>query len=177
MSPQRTTLDARALFIRHLDLRRARGGRGVVPCIFHKDRTPSLSVDVDRGLFNCFACGERGGVRRFAELVGERSAAAGPRNSPNLINFLQRRTPAESELQQARRRVMDDERRRQAKMARWRPYLCTMAWLRRQEAVIAQVRATATDDAAGWQALEYAAVLERFVQARTAEIEAGGRIA
>jgi hypothetical protein len=48
--------------------------RGLVHCCFHKDHTASLSVDLDRGLFNCFGCGAQGGVRKFAELVGEAPA-------------------------------------------------------------------------------------------------------
>ena len=162
-------MNGRALFARHLDLSRVRGSRGVVPCIFHKDRTPSLSVDLDRALFHCFACGEQGGARRFAELVGERPAAV-PR----------RATACESELQLARRRVMDDERRRQERMKDWWPILRGMTWMRRQEQAIAAVRAHVTDDEAGWNALDDAATLERYVASKTAEAEAilaSGRVA
>jgi CHC2 zinc finger len=76
--PQERT--ARELFERHLNLRPLRQrSRALVHCIFHADRTASLSVDLERGLFHCFGCGVHGGVRRFAELVGEiplRSTAA-----------------------------------------------------------------------------------------------------
>src|SRR5262249_484366 len=44
---------------------------GLVRCIFHAEQTPSLSIDTERGLFHCFGCGVGGGVRKFAELVGE----------------------------------------------------------------------------------------------------------
>jgi len=61
-----------ALLHRHgAVLARVRGSRGVIPCLFHEDRHPSLSIDLDRGLFNCFTCGAQGGLRRFAELTGE----------------------------------------------------------------------------------------------------------
>jgi CHC2 zinc finger len=60
------------LFGRHLDLRPlGHRRRGQIRCIFHEDRTPSLSVDLDRGLFHCFGCNVGGGQRRFSELVGE----------------------------------------------------------------------------------------------------------
>src|SRR5262245_15574688 len=61
------------LFERHLDLTPLRGRpRGVTFCRFHPDRKHrSLSVDLERGLFHCFACGVGGGVFRFARLVGE----------------------------------------------------------------------------------------------------------
>jgi len=40
-------------------------------CIFHPDRTPSLSINVEAGVFHCFGCGQSGGVKDFARLVGE----------------------------------------------------------------------------------------------------------
>jgi hypothetical protein len=164
------TADARELFARHLDLSPLRHRpRGVVKCIFHRDKTASLSVDVDKGVFHCFGCAEQGGVRRFAQLVGERAAERWPASRP-----------WESELQQARRRVIDEERWRQMRMAEWAPLLHAMTWLRTMERLIASVRARVPDDVAGWEALDDAAVLERFVDAKTAEIEgllAAGRVA
>jgi hypothetical protein len=64
-------MDARALFGQYLDLAPLKGrSAGLVRCCFHgEDRHPSLSVDLDRGLFHCFTCGIGGGVRRFAEAV------------------------------------------------------------------------------------------------------------
>jgi hypothetical protein len=47
-----------------------------------------------------------------------------------------------------------------------------MAWMHRQERAIQTVRATAADDEAGWSALDDAATLERYVESKTAEIEA-----
>jgi len=38
---------------------------------FTTKRPPSLSIDLERGVFHCFGCGSGGGVKRFAELVGE----------------------------------------------------------------------------------------------------------
>lgn len=49
-----------------------RGSRGRVKCPFHDGKTDtSLSIDTDKGVFYCFGCGVKGGVRAFAELVGE----------------------------------------------------------------------------------------------------------
>ena len=152
------SLDARTLFARHLDLSGLRGDQGLVRCIFHRDRSPSLSVNLADGIVHCFACGKAGGVRRFAELVGEGGAAS-------------EKPSRESVLQQARRRVMEAERRRRTRMGEWSSYLRAMVWLRRQERAIAAVRANATDDPAGWDALDDAATLERFVELRSAEIE------
>jgi len=35
--------------------------RVLVPCCFHEDDTPSLSIDLTDGWFNCFGCGVKGG--------------------------------------------------------------------------------------------------------------------
>ncbi len=35
-------------------------GRVMVNCCFHDDRTPSLSIDLTDGWFNCFGCGAKG---------------------------------------------------------------------------------------------------------------------
>lgn len=47
------------------------GPRGTGLCPFHNDKNPSLSIDFERGIFHCFGCGQSGGVKKFAELVGE----------------------------------------------------------------------------------------------------------
>ena len=64
---------AYSLFSRHLDLAPLKGRpAGLVRCCFHQpDRHPSLSVDLEGGVFHCFACGAQGGLRDFAEAVGE----------------------------------------------------------------------------------------------------------
>src|SRR4030042_1805561 len=36
-------------------------------CPFHEDKEPSLSVDREKGLYNCFGCGESGDVFTLAE--------------------------------------------------------------------------------------------------------------
>lgn len=84
-------MDASDLFDAHLDLSPLRARtHGLVRCIFHPNegKTPSLSVDLDEGLFHCFACGIGGGVRRFARLVGALPPApdeALPAPSPRAI--------------------------------------------------------------------------------------------
>lgn len=43
-----------------------RNQNAVVRCPFHDDRLPSLSIDLDRGLWICFGCGLRGGLQSLA---------------------------------------------------------------------------------------------------------------
>lgn len=42
----------------------------ITQCVWHDDRMPSLSIDLDRGLFMCFGCGERGGINKLAARQG-----------------------------------------------------------------------------------------------------------
>lgn len=48
-----------------------RGPKAIGCCIFHDEKTPSLSFDFDKGVFLCFGCNKSGGVRDFARAVGE----------------------------------------------------------------------------------------------------------
>jgi DNA primase len=43
----------------------------LVKCIFHNDDTPSLSVNIKEGVFHCFGCGAKGGIKEFLKRVGE----------------------------------------------------------------------------------------------------------
>ena len=36
-------------------------------CVFHKDTKPSLSVNIETGLFFCHACGEKGNAVQFIQ--------------------------------------------------------------------------------------------------------------
>ena len=47
------------------DLKPGADGNQQAVCPFHKDSTPSLSVNLNNGLFNCFACGASGDVFAF----------------------------------------------------------------------------------------------------------------
>lgn len=65
-------------------------------CPLHDDRTPSFSVNTDKGLWNCHSCGERGdaytlimkkeeidfvGARAFAATLGLATGGAGGSDS------------------------------------------------------------------------------------------------
>jgi CHC2 zinc finger len=165
--------DARVLFNNYLDLSPLRGRpRGVVRCIFHRDKTASLSVDVDKGVFHCFGCAQQGGLRRFAQLVGEVTAAPSRRPSPN-----------ESPLEEAQR-LLRYEQRRQERMEHWAELCSTMRELLCLERLISRARDHATalgpDSDRAWELLADAAVVQSFVDSVTSDIEgllAAGRVA
>ena len=45
------------------------GQRLFICCPFHNEKTPSCSVDLDKGLFNCFGCGKSGDALTFVALM------------------------------------------------------------------------------------------------------------
>lgn len=53
---------------RYTSLRR-HGKQLVGLCPFHGDKTPSLSVNEDKGVFHCFGCGEGGDVFTFVQKI------------------------------------------------------------------------------------------------------------
>ena len=46
-------------------------GQAMVKCPFHNDKTPSLSINVVNGLWNCFAGCGGGSIRKFAKKLGK----------------------------------------------------------------------------------------------------------
>jgi DNA primase len=60
----RESVDIVGLISRKTDLRRV-GTRWTGLCPFHDERTPSFSVDAERGLYHCFGCGLGGDAIRF----------------------------------------------------------------------------------------------------------------
>ena len=46
-----------------------KGNSHIGNCPWHNDKTPSLSVDREKGLFNCFGCGESGDVFNFVQKI------------------------------------------------------------------------------------------------------------
>ena len=60
-----------ALLEQHVSKLKVRGSKATGCCPFHPDRTPSFSADLEKCVWHCFGCGDGGGVKDFAELVGE----------------------------------------------------------------------------------------------------------
>ena len=161
------------LFARHLDLEPLRGRRrGSVRCIFHPERTPSLSIDLDRGLFCCFGCGEQGGIRRFAELVGE--------SPPRALRLVRRK---ETEAEAGRREVLEEAERARARMAPWADLLAIVGWAWTVRGTIRRVREVCTelgDTEQTTRVLAHAARLETLCEWAETELEAtlaSGRVA
>jgi DNA primase len=62
----REAVDMTELVGAKTDLRRV-GSRWTGLCAFHDERTPSFSVDPERGLYHCFGCGVGGDAIRFVQ--------------------------------------------------------------------------------------------------------------
>ena len=50
---------------RYVPLKKSGTGRFVGRCPFHDDRSPSMSVNPQMGIYKCFACGAGGDVFKF----------------------------------------------------------------------------------------------------------------
>lgn len=57
-------MDFHALFSEYLRLKKT-GNRYFAPCPFHQEKDPSLSVDVETGLWHCFGCKAGGNIFQF----------------------------------------------------------------------------------------------------------------
>jgi len=158
------TREAETLFSRHLDLRPlGRRRRGNVRCRFHPDRTASLSVDLTKGVFNCFGCGEHGGLVRFAELVGERQ--------PRSIAVFPRR--GESPLDTARREILREARSQPWASEGARLLYDISDWIRLTRRKVHELRrfAEQQDSAECDEILGRAALIETFAHAIEAELD------
>ena len=61
-------IDPAEIIGRYVQLK-VRGRKAVGLCPFHGERTPSFSVDLERGLWYCFGCGEGGSVYTFLSRI------------------------------------------------------------------------------------------------------------
>jgi len=59
------------IFAKHIPDLKSDREQQLVKCIFHQDDKPSLSINTREGLFHCFGCGKKGGIKEFCDLVGE----------------------------------------------------------------------------------------------------------
>lgn len=41
----------------------------LVPCIFHDDNNASMSINISKGVYNCFSCGEKGNTQKLIKLM------------------------------------------------------------------------------------------------------------
>src|ERR1700681_382259 len=64
----RSAADIVAIISDHTKLKKAgRSWKGLCP--FHSERTPSFTVDRDKGLYHCFGCGAGGDVIHFVRQI------------------------------------------------------------------------------------------------------------
>ena len=62
------SIDYRTFYRRHIPDFSVNGKADVLcHCVFHKDTKPSLSVNIETGLFFCHACGEKGNAVQFIQ--------------------------------------------------------------------------------------------------------------
>ena len=65
-----SNLDFREFYSSFVDFPKGNGKSEVMGiCPFHNDHHPSLSVNLDKGLFNCFACDAKGDAFTFYQKI------------------------------------------------------------------------------------------------------------
>lgn len=55
---------------KYLTVGKRSGKNWSVLCEFHDDNTPSMSFEVERGLYHCWSCGAKGNIARLAAQLG-----------------------------------------------------------------------------------------------------------
>lgn len=61
--------------LRHLKTKNNfRSTNEMIQCPFHKDKTPSMSIDLSRGICHCFSCGWKGTLNKLAKETVNKSA-------------------------------------------------------------------------------------------------------
>ena len=65
----RSRIDMGQVFGRHVNKIKKSGRQLMGLCPFHGEKTPSFSIDPERGLYHCFGCDARGNVFQFLERV------------------------------------------------------------------------------------------------------------
>lgn len=69
-----------------------RGHKGLVSCHLHTDKSPSMSIDLREGLFNCFSCGLHGRIDKYyRETTGQSFAKKTTYSANELKNLFKAR--------------------------------------------------------------------------------------
>jgi len=64
----RRAIDKEGFYLSELPELKSNGtGIGKALCVFHSEKTPSLSIDLNTGSFNCFGCGKKGDIFKFRQ--------------------------------------------------------------------------------------------------------------
>src|SRR5690349_2809403 len=106
----REAVDIVDLISSRTELRRSGPGQFKGLCPFHDERSPSFSVDADKGFYHCFGCGVGGDAFRFVmeseglDFVGALEALAG-RYGVELT--LEDEDPQAAERRKARERLLE----------------------------------------------------------------------
>jgi len=63
------TINFYKLFHYYIEGLKPSSKKALVRCIFHSDSRPSLSINTENGLYNCFSCGAKGNHWTFLKFV------------------------------------------------------------------------------------------------------------
>lgn len=71
---------------RHLDVKSKSGFEWYSLCPFHQDSSPSFSFNIKKGLFICYACGEKGNTKKLVEFFNGGSLVEEGRSDEEILD-------------------------------------------------------------------------------------------
>ncbi|WP_370880910.1 CHC2 zinc finger domain-containing protein [Streptomyces africanus] len=97
-----------------VDPKEARWGHSTIRCVLpdHDDRTPSLSIDLEKGVFHCFGCQRGGAAVQFIMFMDEKAKTreAAERRAEEILRAGGIDVPSRSRGRYRRPGLPDDER-------------------------------------------------------------------
>ncbi len=105
------------------DLVRLYGGEinraGMTRCVLHSERTPSMKVDTEKGVFHCFGCGAGGDIIRLAQLKEGLDAVAAARFIDSALGLnLDKNVPPKERFESMKRAKIRQFKARQERRRR-----------------------------------------------------------
>jgi DNA primase len=103
----RTSADLVALIGEHTEIKRS-GRQWMARCPMHGERTPSLSVSPEKGVYYCFGCGRSGDAITFVQEMDNLDFAGAVESLASRYGIQLRYTSKEEGSQRARKRTLLD---------------------------------------------------------------------
>ena len=102
----KSAIDIRAVIEQRVRLKPSGSGRWLGLCPFHEEKTPSFTVDSNKGMYHCFGCKESGDAIKFVRESGNLDFVSAIEELANQFGVMLERTESRSQ----RSKVQDQKR-------------------------------------------------------------------